>query len=138
MTGLKSEDPDSPPEITVQFDLDVNGILKVTARDRVSNKQESISVEASHTRMSEAEILAARDWANKEAADAELAELPQDAAALLRRAETLLDDEMDDDDRQALSALLKNIRDAQTNSESEDLGKMLDTLEDMLFDLDLE
>ncbi len=138
VTGLKSEDPDSPPEITVQFDLDVNGILKVTARDRVSNKQESISVEASHTRMSEAEILAARDWANKEAADAELAELPQDAAALLRRAETLLDDEMDDDDRQALSALLKNIRDAQTNSESEDLGKMLDTLEDMLFDLDLE
>jgi len=138
VTGLESEDPDSPPEITVQFDLDVNGILKVTARDRVSNQQESISVEASHTRMSEAEILAARDWANKEAEDAEPTELPQDAAVLLRRAETLLAGEMDADDRQALSALLKNIHDAQTDSEPEDLGELLDTLEDMLFDMDLE
>ena len=138
ITGLKSEDPDSSPEITVQFDLDVNGILKVTARDRISNQQESISVEASHTRMSEADILAARDWANNEAAQAATADLPQAAAVLLRRAETLLAGEMGADDRQALSALLKNIHDAQTDSEPEDLGELLDTLEDMLFDLDLE
>jgi molecular chaperone DnaK (HSP70) len=50
----------------VQFDLDVNGILKVTAHNRQSKKQKSITVEASHSRMSEIEILAARDWADTE------------------------------------------------------------------------
>jgi len=138
VTGLKSNDPDKPAEITVQFDLDVNGILKVTARDRVSNQQESISVEASHTRMSETEILAARDWANKEALDAEPAALPEDAAVLLRRAETLLAGDLEGDDRQALSNLLKRIQDAQTDNEPEDLAEMLETLEDLLFDLDVE
>jgi molecular chaperone DnaK len=138
VTGLKSNDPDKPAEITVQFDLDVNGILKVTARDRVSNQQESISVEASHTRMSETEILEARDWANKEALDAEPAALPENAAVLLRRAATLLDGDLDGDDRQTLSNLLKRIQDAQTDNEPEDLAELLGTLEDLLFDLDVE
>jgi molecular chaperone DnaK len=138
VTGLKSNDPDRPAEITVQFDLDVNGILKVTARDRVSNRQESISVEASHTRMSETEILEARDWANKEALDAEPAVLPEDAAVLLRRAETLLAGDLDGADRQALSNLLKRIQDAQTDNEPDDLAELLGTLEDLLFDLDVE
>jgi molecular chaperone DnaK len=138
VTGLKSNDPDRPAEITVQFDLDVNGILKVTARDRVSNRQESISVEASHTRMSETEILEARDWANKEALDAEPAALPEDAAVLLRRAETLLAGDLDGADRQALSNLLKRIQDAQIDNEPDDLAELLGTLEDLLFDLDVE
>jgi molecular chaperone DnaK len=138
VTGLKSNDPGKPAEITVQFDLDVNGILKVTARDRVSNQQESISVEASHTRMSETEILEARDWANKEALDAEPAALPENAAVLLRRAATLLDGGLDGDDRQTLSNLLKRIQDAQTDNEPEDLAELLGTLEDLLFDLDVE
>ena len=90
ITDLKSAPPGENAEITVQFDLDVNGILKVTARDRQTNRQETITVEASHTRMSEAEILAARDWADDEASDTEEIPLPEEAAVLLRRAEALL------------------------------------------------
>ncbi len=129
---------DLPPEITVQFDLDVNGILKVTARDRISNQQESISVEASHTRMSEAEILAARDWANQEAEPAEVDVLPEDTAVLLRRADALLAGELDDGNRQKLSDLVMNIHTAQKDGDSTDLDELVETLEDMLFDLDLE
>ena len=138
VTGLKSNDPSRPPEITVQFDLDVNGILKVTARDRISNQQESISVEASHTRMSEAEILAARDWANQEAEPAEVDVLPEDTAVLLRRADALLAGELDDGNRQKLSDLVMNIHTAQKDGDSTDLDELVETLEDMLFDLDLE
>jgi molecular chaperone DnaK len=138
VSGLKSGDPDEPAEITVQFDLDVNGILKVTARDRISKQQESISVEASHTRMSEVEILAARDWAEQKASQAGATALPEGASVLIRRAEVLLNGELEDDDRQMLSALVKNIRDAQAKNESEDLGELLETLEEMLFDLDVE
>lgn len=138
ISGLKSDDPDEPAEITVQFDLDVNGILKVTARDRIAKQQESISVEASHTRMSEVEILAARDWAEQKASEAKATTLPEGASVLMRRAEVLLTGELDDDDRQMLSALVKNIRDAQAANEFEDLGELLETLEDMLFDLYME
>jgi molecular chaperone DnaK len=140
VTDLKSPSPGELPEITVQFDLDVNGILKVTAFDRQSNRQESITVEASHTRMSEAEILAARDWADDEAAHSiEANEFPEEAAALLRRAEALLaGDDLKTDDRQSLEALLERIQDAQANNETDDLAQLLETLEDLLFDLDVE
>ena len=138
LTDLKSPDPDSPAEITVQFDLDVNGILKVTARDRSSNQQESISVEASHTRMSEAEILAARDWGDKEALEAEAPGLDEEAAVLVRRAETLLAGDLEDDKRQTLTDLLNEIQTAQTANESDNLDELLERLEDLLFDLDLE
>jgi molecular chaperone DnaK len=138
VTDLKSADPDENAEITVQFDLDVNGILKVTARDRQSKQQKSISVEASHTRMSEAEILAARDWADKEASNAGSDDHPEEGAVLLRRAEALLDRDLGIEDRQSLSALLKHIHEAQTNNKSDELGELLEKLEDLLFDLDVE
>lgn len=139
ITDLKPARPDENAEITVQFDLDVNGILKVTARDRQNNRQESITVESSHARMSETEILAARDWADDEAMDAEADMLPEETAVLLRRAEALLaGDDLEADDRQSLAALLERFRDAQANHEADDLTELLETLEDQLFDLDLE
>jgi molecular chaperone DnaK len=140
VTDLKPAHPGEDAEITVQFDLDVNGILKVTAFDRQSKREESITVEASHTRMSETEILAARDWADDEAAHSiEANELPEEAAVLLRRAEALLaGDNLEADDHQSLEALLERIQDAQANNETDDLAQLLETLEDLLFDLDVE
>ena len=120
----------------MQFDLDVNGILKVTARDRQNNRQESITVEATHTRMSEAEILAARDWADEEAMDTEADTLPEEAAILMHRVEALLaGDNLEADDRQSLAALLERIQNARANHETDDLTELLETLEDLLFDL---
>jgi molecular chaperone DnaK len=139
ITGLEPGPDGGPAEVTVQFDLDVNGILKVTARDRKSNRQESISVEASHTRMSESEILAARDWAEEETAETELAALSDEDAALVRRAETLLNDGgLEEDDHKSLADLLVHIQNTRASGEPEDLEELLDTLEDLLFDLDLD
>lgn len=133
-------DPDSGiAEVTVQFDLDVNGILKVTARDRTSNRQESISVEASHARMSEAEILAARNWADEKTRHAEQPLLSDEHSALARRAESLLaGNQLEEKDRKPLADLLARIEDARSAGDIEDLEELLDTLEDMLFDLDLD
>jgi len=89
--------------------------------------------------MSEAEILAARDWADDEAIAAEADALPEEAAVLLRRAEALLaGDDLEADDRQSLAALLERFQDAQANRQTDDLVELLETLEDLLFDLDLE
>ncbi len=138
VTDLKSADPDERAEITVQFDLDLNGILKVTAFDRQSNQSKSITVEASHTRMSEAEILAARDWADKTEADNDPVVLPAETAVLLRRAEALLADGLEDEESEALKGLLKRIQTAMADNNPDDLPELIEGLEDMLFDLDVE
>lgn len=39
--------PRGMPQIEVSFDVDANGILKVTAKDKASNKEQSIKIEAS-------------------------------------------------------------------------------------------
>ena len=42
--------PTSPrgmPQIEVTFDIDVNGILKVKAKDKATNKEQSVRIEAS-------------------------------------------------------------------------------------------
>ena len=138
VTDLKSADPDERAEITVQFDLDLNGILKVTAVDRQSNQHKSITVEASHTRMSEAEILAARDWADETEADNDPVALPAEMAVMLRRAETLLADGLADEESEALKGLLKRIQTALADNNPDDLPDLIEGLEDMLFDLDVE
>jgi molecular chaperone DnaK len=57
---LRPEAPGQPPRITVQFDFDVDGILRVTAVDRGSGKQAHTSVKAARIRLSPAEITSAR------------------------------------------------------------------------------
>ena len=139
ITGLEPGPDGGPAEVTVQFDLDVNGILKVTARDRQFNRQESISVEASHARMSETEILAARDWVEEKTAESELTPLSDEHAALMRRAGSLLaGDELEEEDRKSLADLLARIEDARAGGNPEGLEELLETLEDLLFDLDLD
>ena len=50
--GLKPEKPGTPPVITVEFDMDLNGILQVSATDRGSRKVAHTTVHAAHTRLS--------------------------------------------------------------------------------------
>jgi molecular chaperone DnaK len=138
ITELEPGPDGGPAEVTVQFELDINGILKVTACDRKSKRQESISVEASHARMSEAEILAARDWVDDESVETELLPLPDEAAALVRRAESLLaGNQLKDEDRKPLADLLIRIKDAWA-ADPENLEELLGTLEDTLFDLEVD
>ncbi|MBI4787025.1 MAG: Hsp70 family protein [Chloroflexi bacterium] len=83
--GLKPEAPGMLPRVTVQFDLDMNGILRVSAVDRGSNRQAGVTVKAEHVPLSPAQ---------KESARALIAGLDQEVeeqtAALLARARRAL------------------------------------------------
>jgi hypothetical protein len=88
--------------------------------------------------MSEAEILAARDWADEEADEVGLLPFPDEAAVLLRRAELLLaGNKLEGEKSKPLADLLARIEGARSG-ETDDLAELLDTLEDLLFDLDLD
>ncbi len=68
--NLKPETRGEPPRVTVEFDLDINGILHVNAVDRGSGKVKQTTLQAAHTKL---------DPASKEAASRHLAELSDTA-----------------------------------------------------------
>ena len=60
--------PRGMPQIEVSFDVDANGILKVTAKDKASNKEQSIKIEAS-SGLSESDIKSMQGDAEKHEKD---------------------------------------------------------------------
>lgn len=78
------------PQINVSFDIDANGILKVSARDEVTGKMESITITADD-RMSEAEIQQAmrdaQEYAGTDNMRREALELVSEARSLVQRTE---------------------------------------------------
>jgi molecular chaperone DnaK len=141
ISGLEPEHPGELAKVTVQFDFDVNGILIVTARDRHTGRQEDITVEASHARLSESEIMAARDWVHETQLEGEVPMLasPQspETSVLLERARELLDAGTLSTKNQArLQDLVVAIQDARISGGTARQEELLDTLLDLLFDLE--
>jgi molecular chaperone DnaK len=57
---LQAETPGEPPRIVVTFNVDVNGMVQVTAVDRGSGKQAHTTVKASRVSLAPNEIISAR------------------------------------------------------------------------------
>lgn len=135
ISGLKPERPGELAKVTVRFDFDVNGMLKVTARDRHTGQQQDITIEATRAHLSEAEILEARGRI-AEATGSTLT-LPAEARVLLERAERLMDsDELDPEDREELAQLLADLERARHDGDATHLNHITEDLLDLLFDLE--
>ena len=78
--------PRGIPQIEVAFDIDANGILHVTAKDKATNKEQSIRIEAS-TGLTDAEIRRMRDEA---AANAESDKLAKEKVEKLNHCDSLI------------------------------------------------
>lgn len=128
---LGTEVPGDIPEVTVQFDLDVNGILQVTARDRFTEQEASIAVTASLARMDEEAVIVAKE----RLAETAVAALSETARALIERGRQLHQQGTLGANSQAtLTALLHDIEVAQGQNDMNRLDEMLETLLDFLFD----
>lgn len=94
MSGIRKA-PAGVPQIEVTFDIDANGILKVSARDLDTGKEQSITITA-NDRMSDAEIeQAMRDaqqYAGVDSLRREALELLDDANQLLAKTQQSLKD----------------------------------------------
>ena len=133
-SDLEPETLGRPPSITVQFDLDLNGILNVTAVDRGSGKEHRIIVKAEHKRMDATEKIATAEHI------AGLTVIPQpaseDLAALLERARRVLDTRREGLDE--LQGLVTEIEDAIAQGRTDDQVQLTDDLLDLLYDLEDE
>lgn len=130
---LKPERPGELPRITVEFDLDLNGILQVSATDRGSARVQQTTLQAAHTRL---------DPADKEAAAQHLAGLEQaggEAAEedpLLSRAHRLLQDRSED--LQEVSRVVVALEAAKREGRAEAAAQLSEELLDLLYELEDE
>lgn len=102
----------SNPQIEVTFDIDTNGILRVSAKDLGTGKEQSITID-NDQRMSEAEIEAAiRDAQQYAAQDDERREASRvrnEAQSLLNTAQTALEAHKKDIDKDEKRAVQRDI-----------------------------
>ncbi len=110
--------PRGVPQIEVTFDIDANGILKVTARDKGSGKEQSISITGASTLDSkevERMIAEAEKYAAEDRARREKIERRNKADSLAYQAERQLKelgDKISSSKRTQIETLVRELRDA--------------------------
>jgi molecular chaperone DnaK len=142
-SNLKPEKDDEEAQFTVQFDLDLNGILKVQAVDRGSQKSEAITVRAEHHRVSQQElssetlpdfdVLDDDDYDDEDDDEAEdVAEVSdgmrREAEVLLTRARQVAAKQLADE--------IAAVKAALSDNDADTLQDALEDLSDALFDLE--
>merc|ERR1712129_580909 len=108
--------PRGRPQIEVSFDIDANGILNVSAKDKGTNKDQSMQIQTSggltkdeiENMKKNAESMAAQDKERRE-----LAELKNSADTLIWQSESQLEefkDKIDDELRQEINTQVAKVR----------------------------
>ena len=128
--------PRGVPQIEVKFDIDANGIVNVTAKDLGTNKEQSITITSS-TNLSDEEIERMRNEAeeNKEADKKrkEEADLKNEAEQLVFQTEKSLKDlgdKVDKKERDEAEDLIKDLREALSKNDLDDIKAKKDKLQE--------
>ncbi len=126
--------PRGIPQIEVSFDIDTNGILSVSAKDKATGKEQKIRIEAS-SGLSDEEIQRMRDEAKaNEAADKaekERVEKINNADALCFQVEKFLkenEDKVPADKKSALEAPLNSLKEAVKTQNVADIDRYTEEL----------
>lgn len=118
--------PSSPrgvPQIEVTFDIDANGILNVSAKDKATGKAQSIIIKAS-SGLSDAEVQAMVDDAKAHTEDdkkfKEMVDVRNKADGMVHNAEKSLKDleaELTDDEKSGIEDAIANLKEALKGSD---------------------
>ncbi len=133
--------PRGVPQIEVTFDIDANGILNVTAKDKGTGKEQSISITGASTlpadeverMVKEAEANAAADKERREKID-----LKNQADTLAYQAEKQLKefgDKIASSDKTKVEGLIKDLRDAVTQENFERIKSLTTELQQSLYQI---
>ncbi|MGI8501475.1 MAG: molecular chaperone DnaK [Hassallia sp.] len=131
--------PRGVPQIEVIFDIDANGILNVTAKDKGTGKEQSISITGASTldktdverMVREAEQNASTDKERREKI-----ERKNQADSLSYQAEKQLQelgDKVPEADKTKVEGLVKDLREAISKEDDEQIKKLMPELQQALF-----
>ena len=138
LDGIPSA-PRGVPQIEVTFDIDANGILSVTAKDKGSGKEQSISITGAST-LSDNEVdKMVKDAETNASADKE----KRDRIDLKNQSETLvyqtekqlaeLGDKIDQATKSKVEDKSKSLKDAVANEDYDSMKKLLEELQQELY-----
>ncbi len=123
------------PQVEVTFNIDANGLLNVTARDKGTGKEHTIRIESSGG-LSKEEIERMNRDAESHAAEdkkrREMAETRNSAEQKVYQLEKLLEehkDKLSESDRAALSAAIEKVNEAKKGEDLAELTRALDDLQ---------
>ena len=147
LTGI-SPAPRGLPQVQVAFDIDANGILQVTARDKATGREQSVIIQGTST-ISEKDIdrmvQEASIFAEKDRQRRERIEKRNNAKALtdqaLRRIKDITLDfgaQFTSSYRRQIEVLNREIIKSLNNDDERSLDKAKDNLEDLLHELNRE
>lgn len=126
--------PRGVPQIEVSFDIDANGILKVSAKDKATGKEQSIRIEAS-SGLSDSDIKRMKDEA---AANAEADKKEKERIDTINKADSMIfqtekqlkefGDKLPADKKQPIEAALQKLKDAHKAQDVTTINSAIDEL----------
>jgi molecular chaperone DnaK len=126
--------PRGLPQIEVSFDIDVNGIMTVSAKDLGTGKEQSIRITGS-TKLSDSEIermrKEAKEHEDEDKKRKEKIEIRNNADSLVHSTEKTLEelkDKFSSDDKENLEKALKELREALTGDDTDKIKEKTDSL----------
>ncbi|ANN96037.1 TPA: molecular chaperone DnaK [Legionella pneumophila] len=128
--------PRGVPQIEVTFDIDANGILNVSAKDKATGKAQSIVIKAS-SGLSEEEVAAmvkdAQSHAEEDKKFKEMAELRNQADSLIHSCEKSmkdLADELSEDEKKGIETAISELKEAVQGTDKTRIEDKLKVLTD--------
>jgi molecular chaperone DnaK len=127
--------PRGMPQVEVTFDIDANGIISVTARDKATGKEQKISITAStnlnkadiERMVQEAQKNAAADQKRKELADAR--NLGDQAIYQVEKSLGELGEKVSGEDRARIEGQMNDLRDALKTDDAARIKKATEALQ---------
>ncbi|MBE9005777.1 molecular chaperone DnaK [Fortiea sp. LEGE XX443] len=133
--------PRGVPQIEVTFDIDANGILSVTARDKATGKQQSISITGASTldkrdvdrMVRDAEVHAAEDKKRREQVDTK--NLADSLAYQAEKQIKDLGDKVSQSDRDRVEGLIRDLREAINQDNFDRMKSLTNELQQALMQI---
>ncbi len=133
LVGIPSA-PRGIPQIEVTFDIDANGIVNVSAKDKGTGKEQQIRIQASGG-LSDSDIdrmvKDAEEHAGEDKTRRELVETQNQADALVHASEKTLKehgDKVDEDARQAVEDAIEAVKAVKESDDIEDIQSKIEAL----------
>lgn len=122
--------PKGVPQLEISFDIDANGLLTVTAKDKATNKEQSIRIEAS-SNLSEDEIkrMRAEAEANAEAdkKERDVIDTVNKGDSIVFTQEKMLDEQKDNitaDEKSKIEGLVSSMKEAVKDKNTDKINEL--------------